>query len=166
MARIYISIGSNTNRQHYIRAGVRALSEHFLSLSLSPVYESESVGFEGDNFYNLVVAADTDLPLDEVDALLKQIENDNQRDRSAPRFSGRTLDLDLLLYDDLVYQNGKLQIPRPEITENAFVLKPLVDIAPELCDPLSGKPYGLLWGEYDQSSQHLWPIEFSWTDNP
>ncbi|MDH5302320.1 MAG: 2-amino-4-hydroxy-6-hydroxymethyldihydropteridine diphosphokinase [Gammaproteobacteria bacterium] len=162
MARIYISIGSNTQREHYLRAGVRALAEHFLSLTISPVYESSAVGFDGDNFYNLVVAVDSDLSPQAVDKLLKQIEDNNQRDRSGPRFSGRTLDLDLLLYDDLILNEGKLILPREEITQNAFVLKPLVDIAPTLCDPRNGKSYRQLWDEYDQAKQPLWVVEFSW----
>ena len=165
MARVYISIGSNTNREHYIRAGVRALAEQFLSLAISPVYESESVGFDGDNFYNLVVAVDTDLSPQDMDKLLKQIEDANQRDRSGPRFSGRTLDLDLLLHDDLILDEGKLVLPREEITENAFVLKPLVDIAPELCDPRDGKSYTQIWDEYDQGSQKLWVIDFPWIES-
>ena len=163
MARVYISIGSNTQREHYIRSGVRALAENFLSLTLSPVYESESVGFDGHNFYNLVAAVETDLSPQDVDKLLKKIEDENQRDRSGPRFSGRTLDLDLLLYDDVILNEGKLVLPREEITQNAFVLKPLVDIAPELCDPRDGKPYSLIWDEYDQASQKLWVVEFGWS---
>ena len=85
------------------------------------MYESEAVGFSGDPFYNLVAAADTNLSVADCVALFKQIEDVYGRDRSNGRFSGRTLDLDLLTYGDLICENPII-LPRPEITENAFSL--------------------------------------------
>mgnify|MGYP006165148075 CR=1 FL=1 len=75
MALIYISVGSNIDREHYVRAGVRKLAEHFGALTLSSVYESEAVGFNGDPFYNLVVGVETTLSLTECVTLLKEIED-------------------------------------------------------------------------------------------
>ena len=169
MARIFIGAGSNTDREKYIRSGVRALREVFQNLRISTIYENEAVGFSGDNFYNFVVGCDTGLEVNEVVSRLHRIEDEHGRDRSQPRFSSRTLDLDLLLYDDIVIDTGSLHLPRPDIDEYAYVLCPLAEIAPELRHPVSGKTYATLWSEFDRSGQELWPVDMnleSLTPNP
>lgn len=160
MARIYISIGSNIDAEKNIRLAINALQEHYGKLILSSVYESEAVGFDGDNFLNLVVGLNTDEDVYTVAANLRKIEDENGRVRSGPRFSSRVVDLDLLLYDDLVLENESLEIPRDEITKNAFVLLPLDEIAPQLIHPVSGKTICDHWSVFDKESQKLWPIEF------
>lgn len=162
MAHIYISVGSNINREYHVRGGVRALAEHFGALTLSTVYESEAVGFTGDAFYNLVVAAETHLSIDECITLLKQIEDHYGRTRGTEKFSGRTLDLDLLTYDQVICDTP-VQLPRGEITENAFVLWPMAEIAPEQIHPLCKQTYAALWQSY-QKSQKIWPVAFSWSE--
>lgn len=159
MATVYVSVGSNIERGKYIRAGIDALKKHYDSLICSPVYESESVGFSGDNFYNLVVAFETDENYLTVDATLNSIEDANQRDRSLPKFSSRTLDLDLLLYDDLILNTPDLTLPRQEIYKNAFVLQPLADIAGNMIDPNSKQTFARLWQQFDRSKQKLWIVE-------
>jgi 2-amino-4-hydroxy-6-hydroxymethyldihydropteridine diphosphokinase len=161
MARIYISIGSNTNRSFHIQAAVSALRQHFDAVRLSSVYESEAVGFDGSAFYNVVAGADTQLSIAQCVALFKQIEDSYGRDRSAAKFSGRTLDLDLLTYDDRVCAEP-VELPRPEITENAFVLWPLAELAPQVKHPRSGKTYAELWQHYSKQ-QKLWPVPFEWS---
>lgn len=159
MARIYISIGSNINPAENVQQAVNVLREHFSDIDVSPVYESEAVGFEGDNFLNLVVAASTELDVLATNALLHRIEDEYGRDRSGPRFSSRTIDLDLLLYDDLIISEPGLEIPREEILLNAFVLWPLAEIAADLIHPQQGKTMAELWQAFDKSSQKLWPVE-------
>ncbi len=161
MAAIYISIGSNIEREKYIKNALEQLEATFGALSVSSVFESEAVGFEGDDFYNLVVGADTDKPLTDVVQILKQIEEDNGRIRSAKKFSARTLDLDILTYDDLVVEEPA-QIPRDEITKNAFVLWPLAEIAPDVLHPTEKQSYADLWQQYDKSKQKLWTVPFEW----
>ena len=160
MARVYVSIGSNIDRDANIRGGVADLQACFGELDLSLVYESESVGFDGDNFFNLVAAFDTDRDVLEVAGVLREIENDHGRTREGPRFSSRTLDIDMLLYDDVVMKEGKLELPRGEITRNAFVLWPLAEIAPDLKHPVLHKTYAELWAAFDKGKQPLWPVEF------
>ena len=160
MAKIYISIGSNIDAEKNIRLAIHALQDHYGKLILSSVYESEAVGFDGDNFLNLVAAVKTEEDVHTVAETLRKIEDKNGRDRSGPRFSSRIVDLDLLLYDDLILREEGLDIPRDEITKNAFVLLPLDEIASQLIHPISGKTMCDHWLNFDKDSQKLWPIEF------
>lgn len=161
MARVYISIGSNIDRERYITAALDALDARFDELQVSSVYESESVGFDGSPFYNLVVAVDTDMAVAQLSACFKQLEADNGRRRNVPKFSARTLDLDILTYDDRVGRIDGVELPRGEILKNAFVLLPLAEIAPDGIHPVCGKRYGELWRVYDRD-QKLWPVDFTW----
>ncbi len=162
MTRVFLSIGSNIDRETNIRAGVAALRECFGELRLSTVYESEAVGFEGDPFYNLVAGFETDITPEELVAALRAIEDRHGRVRTGPRFSSRTLDIDLLLYGDAVFDTPVV-IPRKEITRNAFVLLPLAELAPEAVHPLTGKTYAAMWEAFDKASQPLWPVPFDWS---
>ena len=161
MAIIYISLGSNINRDAYTRAGVIALKQAFGDLILSSVYESEAVGFDGDAFYNMAIACEVNSAVHETNQILRDIEDANGRDRSGPKFSSRTLDLDLLLYDDLILDKHGLKLPRGEILKNAFVLWPLAEIAPDLKHPETGTSYAQIWSEFDKSKESLRPIEFT-----
>jgi len=161
MAKIYISIGSNIDAENNIRLAVHALQEQYGKLIISPVYESEAVGFDGDNFLNLVVSLKTDDDVHTVAATLRKIEDDNGRDRSGPRFSSRIVDLDLLLYDDLILKEDNIELPRDEITKNAFVLLPLEEIAPQLIHPITGQTMCDHWMSFDKKSQKLWSVEFT-----
>jgi 2-amino-4-hydroxy-6-hydroxymethyldihydropteridine diphosphokinase len=161
MARVYISIGSNIDRERYIAAALDALAGWFDELLISSVYESESVGFDGSPFYNLVVGVDTGLSVAELSARFKQLEADNGRRRGVPKFSPRTLDLDILTYDDTVGRVDGVELPRGEILKNAFVLLPLAEIAPTAVHPVCGERYQVLWKAYDRD-QKLWPVDFSW----
>ncbi|WP_444920888.1 2-amino-4-hydroxy-6-hydroxymethyldihydropteridine diphosphokinase [Microbulbifer sp. CnH-101-G] len=162
MAQVYLSLGSNINRAQYIRAALDALAGRFGELQVSRVFESEAVGFQGDNFYNLVVGLQTDLPVGQLALCLRGIEDANGRLRSGPKFSARTLDIDILTYDHLTGTVDGVKLPRGEIVKNAFVLQPLAEIAPEVLHPVEQKTYRQLWNEYDQASQKLWPVEFIW----
>jgi 2-amino-4-hydroxy-6-hydroxymethyldihydropteridine diphosphokinase len=160
MARIYISLGSNIDRAANTRAGVQALQQAFGELELSSVYESEAVGFEGDAFYNMVIACDSAEDVRVTNKMLADIEDAHGRERTGPRFSSRTLDLDLLLYDDLVVNAKGLSLPRDEILNNAFVLWPLAEIAPTLVHPVVHRSYAELWSDFDKSKETLHPVAF------
>lgn len=162
MTEAYLSLGSNIDRYRNITAALDALAVHFGELSISSVFESEAVGFEGSNFLNLVVGVNTDRPISELSDLLKQIEDDNGRRRSGPKFSSRTLDIDILTYGDFVGEEAGVQLPRDELTKNAFVLWPMAEIAPEQRHPELGETYAQLWAEYDKQRQNLWPVDFTW----
>ncbi len=151
MARVYISIGSNIEPLRYIRSSIITLRKYYGKLILSSVYETEAVGFEGDNFYNLVVGFDTEMELDKVNHTLKQIENDNNRQRTSERFSARTLDLDLLLYDNFIFKD--------EILKYAFVIIPLAEIAPRSVHPITKQSYKYLAQAFDTTEQAIWRVD-------
>ncbi len=162
MAYVFVSIGSNIDRYQHITASLEALRLSFGGLLISPVYESVAVGFEGSNFLNLVAGFSCTENIGELSRVLRRIEHNNGRRRDGPKFGPRTLDIDILTYDDCVGDIEGVQLPRDEITKNAFVLLPLSDIAAAAVHPVEKKSYLELWQAYDHSSQKLWPVNFDW----
>lgn len=159
---IFISVGSNIERDHHTRVARIELERAFSDVLCSTVYESEPVGFKGDAFFNLVVRATTTMPLESVCRCLKDIEAKNGRLKGEKKYSSRTLDLDLLTFDNKIV-NEPVELPRGEILDNAFVLLPLAEIAPAKVHPVVLKSYSELWANYDKSSQKLWPADFTWS---
>ncbi|MBP1148498.1 2-amino-4-hydroxy-6-hydroxymethyldihydropteridine diphosphokinase [Methylocaldum sp. RMAD-M] len=158
MPDVFLSIGSNIEREKHIPSALRELEERVGSLTVSGVYESEAVGFEGARFYNLVAAFSTELPVSEIVKILSEIENNHGRTRDCKKFSSRTLDIDLILYGDEVLQEGKLTLPREDITRYAFVLEPLAEIAPNRKHPVIGETYAELWAKFDKTSVNQWRV--------
>ncbi len=158
MAKVYVSVGSNIDREHNVELALSDLFKTYGELEQSLVYETQSVGFDGDPFYNMVVAFSTDESPQAVAAHLRNIEDVHGRDRSGGKFSSRNMDLDLLLYDDLVLEEEGLHLPRKEILEYAFVLKPLSEIAGDMKHPVTGFTFSALWDQFDPTAQPMWPI--------
>lgn len=163
MPVLSLSIGSNVDAEANVRRACALLREHFGELQVSTVYESESVGFSGDNFLNLVVTAQTDEALADINQYLKHLEDGMGRDRSRPRFSERIIDVDILFYGDSAGVEAGMELPRKEITHNAYVLCPLAELEPETVHPPTGKTYARLWQEYDKSRQPLLARDFDWS---
>ena len=159
MTQVFLGLGSNLDREKNIHAGLIALKNIFGDIVLSNIYESESVGFKGSHFYNLVVSLQTTLTIAELSEALKRIEDVNGRLRSGPKYSPRTLDIDILTYGDFVGVQAGVNLPRVEITENAFVLLPLAELAPNELHPRLKKSYADLWASYGQGAQKLWKID-------
>ena len=149
MARVFVSVGSNVDRERHIAVALESLSARFGELQLSNVYESASVGFEGAPFFNLVVAFDTDLEPRPIVTALRKIERRCGRERDAERFSARTMDLDLLLVGDRVMRDQGIVLPREEIGSQAFILCPLAEIAGQRRHPLSGDTLAAMWARIE-----------------
>ncbi len=150
MTTVLLSLGSNLQPQQHLHAAVAVLRQRFGDIRVSPAYRTAAVGFDGPAFLNNAVALETDMPLEALDTWLHAVEDAHGRDRSGPRFSDRTLDIDVVFYGDLIVEGpGHLRIPRPEL-KHAFVLKPLADIAPDFVDPVSGLDLAALWKAHRQ----------------
>jgi 2-amino-4-hydroxy-6-hydroxymethyldihydropteridine diphosphokinase len=166
MAQVYLGVGSNIERERYITAGLDALQLLFGRLALSSVYEGQAIGFDGQPFLNLAVSVETELGVGEMARRLRHIEYEHGRPRNASRFSSRQLDIDILTYDDIVGVIEGVELPRGEILENAFVLRPLAELAPQGVHPGTGKTYAALWDTYDQNAQPLSRVAFEWRGRP
>lgn len=155
MPRVYVSVGSNLEPERHVRAAVRALRERFGRVEVSPVYASAPVGFDGPEFLNLVIGFDSAESPEAVAQALRTVEDAAGRRRDGPRFSDRTLDLDLILYGDRVQEGPGLRLPRPEVLEHAHVLGPLADLAANEVHPRIGRTYGAIWADFDRAGQEL-----------
>ena len=159
LTEVYLGLGSNTERERHLCAGLDALAGFLVGMTCSAVFESQPVGIKSGPFFNLVVAAKTDLPLMELSRRLKLIEADNGR--YAPDRKGLPLDIDVLFYGDLEGDFEFLTLPRAEILKNAFVLWPLSLMAPDKVHPGVGKTLAQMWAEA-QIDQVLAPVAFEW----
>ena len=159
MSVAYLGLGSNVNARAHIAAGISALCEKFSDVRLSPAYQTAAVGFDGDDFINLTASIDTALQPIELKDFLNDLEDRHGRLRDVPKFSDRTLDIDILLFDDLYLLSPVLEIPRPEIMKFAHVLKPLADLAPDLVHPISRKTIDEIWRDYPGDRDSLQVIE-------
>ncbi|PHS72793.1 MAG: 2-amino-4-hydroxy-6-hydroxymethyldihydropteridine diphosphokinase [Cycloclasticus sp.] len=162
MPTVFISIGSNIERDKHIHSAIATLRTKFGALRLSSVYEADAVGFSGEPFLNLIVAFDTKESPATVDLMLDAIEKKNGRTTEQKKFHPRTLDLDMVLYDDFISEDPNLEVPRPEITRYAFVLEPLAEIAGELKHPVLDKSYNQLWENFDKRGVIQQRIPFEW----
>lgn len=155
MSRAYLSLGSNREPEHHLRAAISALRAQFGDIALSKVYRTRAVGFEGGDFLNAAAIVETTLDPFALNAWLHALEDAHGRDRGGPRFGDRTLDIDIVLYDELVLEGaGHLQIPRPEL-KHAFVLKPLAEIAPDAPVPGTGKTLAQLWSAHPDHGREM-----------
>jgi 2-amino-4-hydroxy-6-hydroxymethyldihydropteridine diphosphokinase len=159
MSQAYLSLGSNVDAERHIREAILALRKAFTTCRLSPIYRSRAVGFEGKDFINLAALVETDMAPLELRSWLRELEDRYGRDRNQPRFSDRTLDIDILLFDELVLDTDELEVPRREILKFAHVLKPLADLAPSLMHPTEQRTLGAIWAESGLDDSVLERIE-------
>jgi len=159
VTQVFVSIGSNEQAQLFVPKAISEIKLSFSPIVLSPIYESVAVGFDGENFLNLVVGFDTELSLSELARKLETIEQSCGRKRSEQRFTPRTMDLDLLIYGDLVRHDEEIDIPRNEVVSYAFVLKPLSQIAPDFIHPELGESFSSLLQQSEFQGQDLWEVE-------
>jgi len=157
MSITWLGLGSNVNAEAHIRAGIEELRERFGDIHLSPIYASTAVGFDGDDFINLITRVETDMQPIALRQYLRDLEDRYGRKRDVPKFSDRSLDIDIMLYDDLVLLSPELEIPRAEILKFSHVLKPLADLEPELVHPVELRSMQEIWKSsgLDDSSLRL-----------
>lgn len=160
MHTAYLGLGSNIEAERNVASAVASLRETFNGIRLSPFYRCTPFGFEGEDFINAVARVNTAMAPLELRTCLVELENQHQRDREAPRYSSRTLDVDILLYDDLYLVSPQLEIPREEILQAAYVLKPLADLAPGLVHPVKRQSMLDLWNAFTGNKAGLKLMDF------
>lgn len=160
--KVALSLGSNIDRYRHITAGLDALKAEYGEVVCSPVYESAAVGFDGSAFLNLIALVETDASVTQINAKLKEIEDTNGRVRSNPKFSSRTLDIDVVTYGDACGEIEGVELPRAELFKNAFVLLPMKDLMPNELVPGSKQTYSELCATVDFSEQQLKQVAFNW----
>ncbi len=162
MTRVFLGVGSNIDRAANICTGLDNLQAEFGLKRVSSVYESAALGFDGPAFYNLVLEIDVHITLDSLARYLRQMEYRMGRPRDATRFSSRTLDLDILCYGDHCGWLEGIELPRAEILENAYVLAPLAELAPDVLLPGSSESFAALWQRLSGDMQALRVVNFDW----
>lgn len=159
MARVFVAAGSNIEPQRNLERAVAELRREFPGVRFSPWYRNRAAGFDGDDFINFVAELESELPVTELLARLHRIEELCGRPRAAPRWAPRAMDLDILLYDDLICDEPQLKLPRPDLLKRAYMLGPLADLAPQLRHPTAGRTIGELWQSFDRAAHPLVPID-------
>ena len=157
MISVYIGIGSNIDKRKNIQGSLNDLKSSFSEIKISPIYQSKPIGMIGDDFYNLVVKIKTSLGIEDLELKLREIEYRFGRKRNQPPHTSRTLDIDLLLFGDIISSEHNIQ--RDDITNNSFVLKPLCHIEQDLIHPVIGEKISTLWEKFDISTQPIKSIE-------
>jgi 2-amino-4-hydroxy-6-hydroxymethyldihydropteridine diphosphokinase len=155
MPAVFLGIGSNVEPEANLRLAVAELRRRFGKIRTSPVYRSAALGFEGPEFLNLVAAIETDIEPTTLHRELEDIHALAGRDRGCEKYLSRRLDIDLLLYGQECIDKPPLHVPRDDVLEYSFVLKPLVDIAPDLRHPLTGKTLLQHWEAFDSGAHPL-----------
>jgi 2-amino-4-hydroxy-6-hydroxymethyldihydropteridine diphosphokinase len=160
---VYVAAGSNVEPWVNLPRALETLHKHFAPLRVSHAWRNAAVGFEGEDFINLVVGFETTDRVEEVVARLHEAEAACGRERDAPKWAPRAMDLDILLYGDLVCERPGLHLPRPDLVKRAYMLGPIAEIAPDLRHPTLGLSLGELWQRFDRAAHPMQPVEIGWT---
>jgi len=159
MTDVYVAVGSNVDPLTNLRRALNELSKHY-ALRLSPVYRNRAVGFEGDDFINLVVGFATEDTVEQVIERLHSAEAGCGRPRDAPKWAPRTMDLDLLLYGDIVRNESGIKLPRADLVKRAYMLRPMAELAPQVRHPILDKTMQNIWNEFDRAAHVMTRVDF------
>ena len=158
MTAVYVAAGSNVEPERNLTRACAEIAQLWPDARFSRAYRNAAVGFEGPEFINLVIGFTTTQPLAEVLARLHAIEIACGRPRNAPKWASRTMDLDILLYGDLIEKTAAYTVPRPDLVRRPFMLGPMAEIAPEVRHPVANKTIAELWREFDHGGHVMTPV--------
>jgi 2-amino-4-hydroxy-6-hydroxymethyldihydropteridine diphosphokinase len=159
--RVFVAAGSNVEPVANLQRACGELRKTWHDAVFSRAYRNKAVGFDGPDFVNLVVGFSTAQPLDAVIARLHAIETQCGRPRYAPKWASRTMDLDVLLYGDLVEKTPQYTLPRPDLLKRPYMLGPMAEIAPQVKHPTEHKSIGELWEAFDRDGHGMEPVELA-----
>ena len=155
MANVYLGLGSNISPVDNLRVGIAELRRRYGDLRISTVYKSVALGFDGDDFLNVVVQLRSEETPHAICEEIELIHNLTGRERQGHKWEARPLDIDLLLYNDLVMDDPPVRVPRRDILVYSFVLRPLAELAPDLVHPVTGDTMLSHWQQFDAASHPL-----------
>jgi 2-amino-4-hydroxy-6-hydroxymethyldihydropteridine diphosphokinase len=156
MPEVYVAAGSNVAPERHLACAVAELAREFPGARFSPWYRNRAAAAGGADFINLVAGFSTELPPRAVQARLRSIESRCGRSRAVPSAGAPpALDLDLLLYGDMVCEEPELRLPRPELLTRAYVLGPLAALAPQAMHPTAHLSIAELWQRFDRCAHPL-----------
>ena len=155
MATIYVGLGSNIEPEEHLGLAIRQLRERYGQIDVSAVYRSAAVGFTGEDFLNLVARLRSEEKPKQICEEIERLHELSGRVRGSEKWASRPLDIDLLLYNDQVIDKPPVRVPRSDILEYSFVLRPMAELAPDLVHPVTGKTMLQHWKEFDEDSHPL-----------
>jgi 2-amino-4-hydroxy-6-hydroxymethyldihydropteridine diphosphokinase len=158
IVQAFVAIGSNMDPAERMLQAARAIRQRFADARFSGCYRNAAFGFEGPDFYNAVTGFSTTLTIEALLLALREIEGQCGRDRADARWAPRKMDLDLLLYGDVVGAGAGYTLPRRDLSRRVYMLGPLAELAPEVLYPPSGPTIARLWQQFPQSEHVLTPL--------
>jgi 2-amino-4-hydroxy-6-hydroxymethyldihydropteridine diphosphokinase len=159
MSQVFVALGSNIEPAVRMPQAARLLRRRFEDVRFSNCYCNPAYGFEGPDFVNAVAGFSTVLPIGSLLSAMREIELQCGRAASAPKWAPRPMDLDLLLYGDVVGSGPGYTLPRPDLRKRVYMLGPLAQLAPDVAYPPSGPTIGELWQQYPRTEHTLVPTE-------
>jgi 2-amino-4-hydroxy-6-hydroxymethyldihydropteridine diphosphokinase len=163
---VLVAAGSNIEPVANLRRALDALAGHYPSLRASRAFRNRAVGFEGEDFVNLVVAFDTDQDVRTVIERLHEAESLCGRARDAPKWAPRSMDLDILLYGERVCDEPGLVLPRPDLVRRAYMLGPAAELEPGRVHPTLGVTLAALWQDFPRDAHALESVDLGWPAGP
>jgi 2-amino-4-hydroxy-6-hydroxymethyldihydropteridine diphosphokinase len=156
----FVALGSNIDPEQHLSRAARGLKQRFPDVRFSACYRNRPFGFEGADFVNAVAAFTATGPVTELLARLRTIETESGRGAADPKWGPRAIDLDLLLYGELVGSGAGYTLPRPDLTRRVYMLGPLAELAPERRLPPDGPTFAQLWSRYPRAEHPLERLAF------
>ncbi len=163
MTQVLVAAGSNVEPLANLRRALDSLACHYPALRRSTAYRNRAVGFDGEDFINLVVGFETDDDVRTVIEHLHEAETLCGRARHAPKWAPRSMDLDILLFGGRVCDEPGLVLPRPDLLRRAYMLGPAAEIAPDTVHPTLGVTLTELWRNFAQDQHPMVAVELEWT---